>query len=523
MAPMVRFRGAVLACPAARPGRRHERASRTLVPRPIGRPAMTEVFLSYAHADDQPMAEGTRGWVTSFADRLQTAARMKDGGSHIHVWMDHRLEPQKVVDAALMSRVAASACFIAILSPRYLESDWCRKELEHFVGRLDGTGSGDRIFLAEVLPTERAAWPSSIRSLSAVPLWEQPFDRPDPLTLGWPSPDPAGDRPYWSRLNELAHVLAQQVKTLGEVSNRATPTRRRVWIADPSDHVLDYWSALASALRQEGFEILPAAVGSYPLQIEREYQRALNADLSRAELLVQLFGSHPGRSPCWIPHSYARIQSEAARVYAADHGVSYLSWRPADIDLDSIVDPDYRALLTGAVANGFEEFRQLVLKRMTTAPEPGKTAAAPLQILDPDHSISICVSADKPDRDLGASVRDLLFELGVDVTLTPEPLQGQSPAQWRRDYEAVLAESQGLVILYGQAPPSWVQTQAQAAKKALAQVRSGLWGALLDLPPADKPDHGMRMRNLMLLNCRRGLATEPLLQFVSALRNAPRV
>ena len=119
--------------------------------------------------------------------------------------------------------------------------------------------------------------------------------------------------------------------------------------------------------------------------------------------------------------------------------------------------------------------------------------------------------------------RDLLFDLGVDVSLTPEPSEGQSPAQWRHDYESVLNESHGLVVLYGNAPPSWVQTQVQAAKKTLAQARKGIWGALLDLPPADKPDHGMRMRNLMLLDCRGGLATEALERFVSALRGGAHV
>jgi len=115
-------------------------------------------------------------------------------------------------------------------------------------------------------------------------------------------------------------------------------------------------------------------------------------------------------------------------------------------------------------------------------------------------------------------VRDLLFDLGVDASLTPEPSQGQTPAEWRRDYESVLSESSGLVVVYGQAPPSWVQTQVQAAKRTLAQARKGLWGALLDLPPVDKPDHGMRMRNLMLLDCRGGLTSDPLARFVGALR-----
>lgn len=484
---------------------------------------MTDVFISYAHADDQSLSERAKGWVTEFADRLQTAVRMKEGGSRIKVWMDQRLEPQKAVDAALATRVTASACFVAIMSPRYLESDWCRKELDTFVTRVGRGTSGDRVFLAEFLPTERSAWHPAIQSISPVQFWSQPFDQPAAMTLGWPSPDPTSDRPYWNTLNELAHFLAQQVKALGATPARATPTKARVWIADPTDNVLDRWDSLASALRQEGCEVLPSTPGAYPVSPEQDFSTALEADLSQAQLLVQLLGPHPGRRPPWAAASFTRLQAEAARAQAASRGVAHLTWRTPDIKLEDVADADHRALLTGAIAGGFEEFRQQVLKRLADLAAPVMPATAGAGILDPDQPISICVSADKPDRALGASVRDLLFDLGVDVSLTPEPSEGQSPAQWRHDYESVLNESHGLVVLYGNAPPSWVQTQVQAAKKTLAQARKGIWGALLDLPPADKPDHGMRMRNLMLLDCRGGLATEALERFVSALRGGAHV
>ena len=59
----------------------------------------------------------------------------------------------------------------------------------------------------------------------------------------------------------------------------------------------------------------------------------------------------------------------------------------------------------------------------------------------------------------------------------------------------------------------------QAAKKTLAVERRGLWGAVLDGPPPGRPDHGVRSRSLMTIDCRAGLAREPLARFVDALRN----
>ena len=73
---------------------------------------MPEVFISYAHADDHVMVDGSKGWVTTFADRLHKAVNTKPGGSGTWVWMDHRLEPQRVVDSALAERVGRADCFM---------------------------------------------------------------------------------------------------------------------------------------------------------------------------------------------------------------------------------------------------------------------------------------------------------------------------------------------------------------------------------------------------------------------------
>lgn len=56
------------------------------------------------------------------------------------------------------------------------------------------------------------------------------------------------------------------------------------------------------------------------------------------------------------------------------------------------------------------------------------------------------------------------------------------------------------------------------ARKVLALHRRGIWEALLDGPLEQKPDHGLNIRNLMLLDCRRGLSPDQLKPFVESLR-----
>ena len=75
-----------------------------------------------------------------------------------------------------------------------------------------------------------------------------------------------------------------------------------------------------------------------------------------------------------------------------------------------------------------------------------------------------------------------------------------------------------MIIVYGQTPPVWVQAQYLRARKALAQKHKGLWSALLNGPPFDKPSAGLAGRNLMTLDYRDGLLHHEVERFVNTLR-----
>lgn len=81
--------------------------------------------------------------------------------------------------------------------------------------------------------------------------------------------------------------------------------------------------------------------------------------------------------------------------------------------------------------------------------------------------------------------------------------------------------SEGLIIVYGQTPPAWVQAQYIRARKVLAQKRKGIWGALLDGPPSEKQDVGLATENLIMLDCRDGPQRHHIERFIKVLRGEP--
>ena len=347
-----------------------------------------QIFISYAPADNKPYEEGAKGWVSNFVEKLLNAIGMKEGGSGVECWMDHRLEPQRAVDDELFKRIKESTCILAFLSPRYLKSEWCQREMDTFVRLVGGGSANNRVFLIELLPTQRNDWHSGIKSITPIELWHKSFDQPEPMLLGWPVPDLKLDKVYWQKLNYVASILPRQMQELS-----AIPT------------------APASPVPVSPSPVMPAENPSTPAQMSQ---------------------SGP---------------------------------------------------------------------------------------------ISVVINADKPDRDLGKHIRNLLDELDVDAVLSAEPLPTQPPAEYRGHLATQLEDSHGVLIVYGSAPPSWVQVQHSWVRKVLATQRKGVWGALVNGPPEVKPELDLGSRsNLLILDCRKeGPSQELLKDFVQKLREADHV
>jgi hypothetical protein len=348
-----------------------------------------QIFISYAHADNIPYEDGAKGWVSNFVENLLNDIGRREGGSEVECWMDHRLEPQYAVDDELCKRIKESTCILAFMSPRYLKSEWCQGEMNTFVKLVGGGSANNRVFLIELLPTNRNDWHPGIQSLSTIELWHKSFDQPEPMLLGHPVPDLKGDKAYWGKLNYLASIMARQIQALS-----AIPT------------------IPASPVPAPTLPVLPT--------------------------------ENPSTTPAQMCQS-----------------------------------------------------------------EP----------------LSVVINADKPDRDLGKQIRSLLDELDVDAKLSAEPLPDQLPEVYRKELDSLLQDSHGVLIVYGSAPPIWVQVQHSKARKVLATQRKGVWGALVDGPPEVKPELDLGSRsNLLVLDCRKeGPSRELLEDFVQKLKEAAHV
>src|SRR6516162_456444 len=98
------------------------------------------VFISYAHIDDQPLSPGEKGWITRFHATLKAILSMRLGRGEAKIWRDEKLQGNDVFSNEIVAQFRQSAVLISVVTPRYLNSEWCTREAHEFCQAAQQTG-----------------------------------------------------------------------------------------------------------------------------------------------------------------------------------------------------------------------------------------------------------------------------------------------------------------------------------------------------------------------------------------------
>lgn len=473
-----------------------------------------DIFISYAWADNQAPVGAVRPeidrWVWLFRDALAAALSLKLDAPR-ELWIDRReMRANDRVDQVLGRELERSRLLLLMMSPRWIASPWCRAELETFLQLHAGTARGEAVFVVEIEPVPRQRWHPRVQGLGAFPFHKPLARGKGTVPLGHPLPDTRADRDYYLEIM----VLAEQIRDVIEAeplpvpplpptplppvpgmpaaapavasaaAPPAVPRERVVWIAEPIDVLLRTRRDLRHAIEQAGFTVRapdlaallrePAAGG-----IEQQLQRGLQD----AGLLLHLLGASGGRL-IGDGRSWTQCQHDLARALAEREGWPMVVWRDVGTPLDSDTTA-HAELLKGAVEQGVPELLRDLLLRLPVrrllppAPSPAEQAAG----AEP-RPLSVCVSCCEEDEPLGDRVVHLLDELDTDYLRFTDG-QGRRRAPNSAEDQA-LADSAGVIIVYGAADPNWLITKLQHAKH-LRRRRDRVWGAVVDAPLPGKP------------------------------------
>jgi TIR domain len=174
-----------------------------------------DIFVSYAHVDDDPLPGANEGWVSTLVRSLKTRLAQKLGRSDAYsLWMDHELSGSEPVTSQIAGKLQGAATLVVVLSPGYVASAWCQRERDAFRSVVREHGSG-RVFVVERDKVDDTDRPEEFKELKGFRFWVR--DRAGKARiLGTPRPNPDNptDQEYYNQIDDLSQEITAVLRRL---------------------------------------------------------------------------------------------------------------------------------------------------------------------------------------------------------------------------------------------------------------------------------------------------------------------
>ena len=408
-----------------------------------------DVFISYTHLDDQAV-KGEVGWVSDLHDRLAIQLGVALGSTPA-IWRDQRMGAGTRLSAALERSIRDSAILLPIISPSYVNSEWCVWELKGFT-------SG-----------ERRRGPLAVDDVSrVVPVVRRPpLDDPswtalvsDTLRMDFYGTDTQtqliqemslGSEARATRIDNLAQSLAKTLKAmrrarttyLGAAPPSLQPQRAKLQRElEANNYAVLFASEDNSAGAVDGVGVAMAQAGLSVLFAD-DTPNDVNADAA----------SHAVAAAEVTAAGAAAVRQIMVRHQSGKQSVSDQAWR----DIEKLVEAPHVDVLVNSTT-------ETVKETVIAALESGRTSRTE----DATKRVYfICGHADHPLLE-GVSARGIRDELqrhGVEVKL---PLaEGSSRAEFSRHNRQKLKECNAVLLYWGASPQVWFEERLSELQQAV--------------------------------------------------------
>jgi hypothetical protein len=437
----------------------------------------THLFISYGHVDDIPTPDEA-GWVTRFQQYLKSYLSAELGEA-ARIWRDERLAGNGVFSQEILDQLARTAAVASVVSARYLESEWCRREAETFCRAADQSGgvvvdNRLRVFQALLKPLkdeDRKKLPAPLNLATGYRFYREVeggrYERLDP-SFG-------SAEGYKTLVARMAADIAELIRLLDGVPHESKGPENTplIYLAECGHDRAEDRDRLWAELRAHGCSVVPEQP-SLLSDVESEYVEEVSNLLERCQLSVHIVGEYAGKTPDGprrLP--VVQLQNDLAALQSAARGLPRVIWVPERTRADSWTFPDdlqrVSSLQAGAdlIKGDLEEFKSAVRSAVARV----RAAAA---AVDDDAAARtgarsvyvICVEQDLAEA-VGPLVR-FLDEKGIQWDL---PVFTGAASAVREANEAIAHRCDAAILFCGAGEGAWMQSQMDAFTKIQAARR----------------------------------------------------
>ena len=463
----------------------------------------SDLLLNYAAIDDYPLQDGKPGWVSQLHRNLEV--RMEQlSGEKVRIGRLPEDAVSPAIEAELLTHVHQAKAMISVVSPPFVNSLRCQREVEQFWQGAERTGGRyikDKSRLLKVLKTSVAEqqMPRPLvdifSPLSGFEFFELDADtgrvREFDETFG-----PTLKQRFFERVYDLAYDGCQVLSLLkqfraSDVPQAANPHQQWVYLATTTSDVSDERDRIKRELLERGHVVLPDA----PLpMLAKDVEAVIRDCLAKCTIAVHLLGQRYGVTPEDSSESIQALQVRLTADRAFGPNLQRLIWMPGGSE---IADERQRAFVlrvqedpvlhhrAEVIEGNLNLLKKDLIRRLTPPEEKPKAPTASRSSASPGGALKLYLICDPKDEAAVEGLEDYLFAQGLEVMLPAFDGDDADAAALHQDN---LLTCDAVLVYYGAAPKAWVDIKLRELLKATGYGRPAPIGvqAVYVAPPDDR-------------------------------------
>ena len=457
-------------------------------------------------------------------------------GYEPNIWRDgHNLQGNDQLVGAISEGVTSSLLLVPVITPRYVQSDWCNREMAAFHAAQPPAGVAGPEFRSRVFKVVKTPLPNHLKKLEPVQIRNligyQFYAQDETSGLLTEFCTDASEKLYWRMLNrlvaditraliELKHPEAKQTGPLDASKLSATVAAgpavagettapepaavksngagaslpvKFVYLAETTSDLVDERELVRDELRQRGYGVLPEQ--KLPLEEAKKTENTIRAALERCPLSIHMVGTRYGSTPEDDARSTVRIQEQlAAEQGAANPGFLRLLWLPPALTTEAMPISDGRQtsfvtelqkrITVGAelLQTSVEDLKTRIIEKLNP---PATTAVRRAEQSKLKQVYLIC---ENRDRSFIRPIKEYLFKQNLEVITWLD----QEGSDTLMDYHRKnLRECDAALVYFGSGDEPWVRKNLEDLQKAYGYGREDDWLAnavYVGAPPSDQKE-----------------------------------
>ena len=434
------------------------------------------LFISYAHIDNQPLTPEQKGWISRFHATLEALLSMRLGRA-AHIWRDDKLQGNDVFAEEIVDQFTHTAVLVSVLTPRYLNSEWCTREVREFCKSAERSGgvvvdNKARVFKVLKAPVDtQESLPPVVKDVLGYEFFT--VESGAPLEL-----DPAYGEKFAQDYNRKVGILAwdvaqllKKLETNGNGSNGGDPhgtAEATIYLAECSYDRKESREILAGDLRRHGYTVLPDQ--QLPRD-EADYRAEVGRLLARCQLAVHLVGASYGAVPDGPGEESVVVHQNQLAVKQSKSGrLPRVIWLPEGTRSDQVAQQAFiEALHNDAetqfgadlITGDLETLKSSIHAALKKLEKPESRRPVDAAAGGP-HGKSIYLICNEKDRKATVPVRKFLRDHAFEVVL---PTFAGDAAAVREAHQQLMTTCDAVMLFYGAGDEAWKRTVDNDLKK----------------------------------------------------------